>query len=423
MNAFKRRLVSLGRLLVGRGMVWAGMGLGSTLLQALLENSVVITLILFLFTLGLVDRAQVPGWLPTRLTYAGSVTVLGCLLLLGVLRALFQMLAGQSFHALLELVRARLQMVLGYRMLVAERELSFSMSETHLLMGEYFTKASGYVYHVAQLSAGLLILLTFFASMLWLAWKEALLGVGCLSLFGLGIWRLNRVIIRESVHIPRQQAVLERAIVRVCKNGLLIRAMSLQRGEYVHFLETVRSYFHCSRRTFFLRDLVGVLPPMLGISSVVLIVWADLAIFHTPPVELVAFIYLFVSFCRYLANVTDQVGQLSHYWSQFDEASNEVLALSPTELAERSSSTKSWDSPNAVSESRVRKAASRERIMTAPGRRPQRLTYATYVTLGQVPRGRCFPPSTCAFPPALVSVSSAKTAPAKAPCWDSSWVC
>lgn len=106
MSALKERAVRMSRLLAGRGFAWAGLGMGSTLLQAVAENLLAVVLILFLFSFGLVDRSRMPHWLPAPWAHLGPGTVLAILVAVGLLRGLFQLLAPQAFHALLELVHA-----------------------------------------------------------------------------------------------------------------------------------------------------------------------------------------------------------------------------------------------------------------------------------------------------------------------------
>jgi ABC-type multidrug transport system fused ATPase/permease subunit len=334
MSALRLRATAIARLVRGRGFAWAGLGLGSALLQAVMETLLAVVLILFLFSLGFVDRTRVPRWMPADWAHAGVGMVLAVLLSVGLLRALFQLLSAMSFHALLELVRARLHMVQGYRMLLADARAPFSPSDVTLMMGEYFTKASDYVYQSAQALAGLALGFSILAGMLWLAWKETVLGLACLAAFGVVIWRLNHAIGEIAANIPKQRGVMERALARVCRNRLLIYAMRLEGQEHRHFLRAVVAYFHFSRHTFFLRDVTGVLPPLFGIASLVAVVGASLAFFRTPPVELVAFVYLFVSFSRSIGSITDQTSARRQFRSQFDEVALQLDALGPDAVAE-----------------------------------------------------------------------------------------
>ncbi|MBF0547901.1 MAG: ABC transporter ATP-binding protein [Candidatus Riflebacteria bacterium] len=334
MNSLNERLTGLTRLMRGRGFIWTATGLGTTLLQAVTENLLAMVLILFLFSFGLVDFSHIPHWFPSRWVYTSPELVLALLLMVSLLRTFFQLMAKRSFHALLELVRARLCMIQGYYMLVKEQESSYSLSDVNMMMGEYLTKASDYVYHFAQLLAAILLELSLLAGMLWLSWKVAFLGLLCLFVFSLPIWLLNHLIKNVAVNIPKQRKALERTLVRICRNHLLIHAMRLQREEHERFLKAVVAYFQFSCRTFFLRDATSALPPLLGILSVAVMVGTDIKLIHTPAIELVAFIYLFNSFSRNVGTITDHVATMSQFRSQFDKAANLLVSLNSNEIIE-----------------------------------------------------------------------------------------
>jgi len=321
------------RLLAGKGLAWMAASLFFTLILSFSEYGIAILIILFLLSLNLVGPAQLPHWLPDNIQALPLWGVLAFLLLTGILRSAFQLMSSQTSHALLELVRARLNLIQGYRLLILEKERSISLSRIQTLMSEHFPKASDYVYHLTRLTLDILFGLAMGLGMIFLAWRETLVAFLCLILVGIGVCRLNRSIARVSSHVPEQREVMNKTIVRICRNWLLIKIMRLKELEYGRFLDSVLKYYVFSRNAFLYKNLTAALPPLMGILSLVIILFVSLNFFHTSPAALLGFIYLLVSFTRNMVTITDRVGTLSHFRAQFIESIGLVSSLSQSELA------------------------------------------------------------------------------------------
>jgi ABC-type multidrug transport system fused ATPase/permease subunit len=218
-------------------------------------------------------------------------------------------------------------------MLLRKDEHPVSQSLINMVMNEYIPKASDYVYFVVELASDLSLSFLLLLGMLFLAWKESLLGIACLGGFSLLLHKLNRNIKREAVHVPRERNLLERSLVRICHNWLLIRVMRIEEREYRSFVDSSLNYFRHSKRTFFYRNLAIVLPALFGIFSMALIVAMNIGYFHTPAVELVGFVYLFQAFSRNLMPIAEKIGLLSLYQPQFDMAVRIFSGLPAEELA------------------------------------------------------------------------------------------
>ena len=321
------------RLLARKGVAWAGIGLGSTFFLAASEYMLTLILILFLNVLKLVPAAKFPRWVVLDIRPTGPVTVLFILVAVGGFRALFQLSSRHALHAMLELVRGRLKIVQGYRMLLRKGEHPVSQSQINMVMNEYIPKASDYVYCAVELASNLCLSFLLLLGMLFLAWKESLLGIGCLGGFSLLLHKVNRAIKREAAHVPRERNVLERSLIRICRNWFLIRVMRIEDREYRSFVDSSLSYFRHSKRTFYYRNLAIVLPPFFGILFLALIVGMNMGYFHTPAVELVGFVYLFQAFSRNLMPIFEKIGLLSLYRPQFDMAVRIFNGMPAEELA------------------------------------------------------------------------------------------
>jgi len=308
------------------------LGLAATLTKAAIETLLVVVLILLAHALGILDRTRLPSWLPHRFLDWETPLVLGILAAMGLMRATVQVIAGCSQHAMLEWVRARIQRVQGYRMLLLPGHAAVALSEAHLMMGDHLDKASTWVFYAAQLASTCVMCASFLFGMVWLAWKETLLAVGCLMPLGALVWGLNRAILGQAAHIPRHRATLERALVRISRNRVLIRVMHLQDLEHRHFTSAVLAYFHFSCRTFFLRDAAAAMPALLGVFIIILIVGGNAAFMKTPAIVLMSFIYLFAGFCRQLATAVDLLTGMKQVQGPFDRAANLVLTMEENHL-------------------------------------------------------------------------------------------
>ncbi len=323
----RRRLRALSILLGMTGWGWMALALSATVAQALMENLMVVALILLAYALGILDLARLPAWLPHRPADWGTAMVLVSLTLLGLVRSGTQATAACAQHAVLEWVRARIQRLQGYRMLMLPALPPVALSEAHLMMGDHLNKATNWCFHGAQLVSSALIAASFLLALFLLAWKNALLASACLAVLGLLVKGLNRAILALAVHIPRHRTVLEQALVRISRNRVLIRVMDLQEAERRHFDDSVLDYFRSSCRTFWLRDVATALLPLLGILVIALMVGVNVTFIHTPPVTLMSSIYLFLALTRRMAGVVDNAGGMIQAQMPFDRAADLVFAM------------------------------------------------------------------------------------------------
>lgn len=325
--------LNIWRLLGRRGIVWVAIGMLSSLVLAGTEYVIAILLIVFLFTLNLVDPSQMPAWLPVSIWSLSPTMILIVLLFVGILRAVSQLVSRQTGHVVLEFVQARLKMVQGYRMLMGEKQHTISLSQLNLHMGECFPKASNYVYHSVELISKLTQMGALAVAMFYLAWQETLVGILCLSVAGLAIFKLNKLLARISAKIPELRAQFERTLVRICRNWLLIRILHVGAREYRVYLDSVLAYFKSGKKAFFYRNISSVLPPLLGIVAIGVILLTSVRYFGTLPLALVGLVYLFIRFTQATVVVTGHIGVLNHFHAQFSQSVELFSSLSPNERA------------------------------------------------------------------------------------------
>ena len=107
-----------------------------------IEYAVAIFLMVFLFTLGFVDFAALPTWLPFDVRALSPAAIWLSLLLIMMLRGGLQMISYQSRILLTERTQSRLRMVLGYLIFMKEGTLQMPLSNINLYFNELFPRRS-----------------------------------------------------------------------------------------------------------------------------------------------------------------------------------------------------------------------------------------------------------------------------------------
>lgn len=312
-------------------MGWIGTGMVSSLLMGGTEYLISILIVVFLFTLKLVEAAKIPSWLFDLIKDITPTQACLTLVVVGSLRAGSQFVARHCSYVVWEFVRARLHLIQGYQMLAMDWNRSLALSQINTRMGECFPKTAEVVLNVAELLLNSTLALCFALAMFAIAWREAMLGLLCLSCAGLLIYFINHSLRRLGSRIPSLRLRIERALIRVHRNWLLIRVMRLRKYEYQAYLNGVLDYFKYQQKILGYRALASVLPPLLGIIALVVIIQSSQA-FQTPSVELLGFIYMFVRFTQAANAVTDRLSTIINYWSQTVESLDLIASLPPEDL-------------------------------------------------------------------------------------------
>ena len=184
-------------------------------------------------------------------------------------------------------------------------------------MTELFPKAADFIFYSTECIFIGLQALFLFLGMAYLAWHEAVVGMLCLSSSAFVLLWINKLLFRVSKKIPEQQAILERTIVRIAKNALLIKILGLRDREYRKYSISTISYFRYSTKAFFYTNIGGVLPPFLGVIAIAVIIYTNFQFFKTPAANLVGLLYLFVRFTQVAGGVAKNVGFMNNYPCSF----------------------------------------------------------------------------------------------------------
>ncbi|MEJ2040576.1 MAG: ATP-binding cassette domain-containing protein, partial [Desulfosarcinaceae bacterium] len=297
-----------------------------------IEYAVAIFLIVFLFTLGFVDFAALPHWLPFDVRALSPVTIWLSLLLIMVLRGGMQMISYQSRILLTERTHSRLRMVLGYLVFMKEGTMQMPLSNINLYFSELFPRAVSFIFHFTQISSFFIQALMISVGMFYFARGETLVGLAGLAVIGIFVLRLNRYTHRASKRVPQVAEDLERSKVRAVRNWLLIKVLRTEHDEYKRYSEAVLQYYRQRSMAYLIANSGTSLVPILGVAVIAVIVFANARFFKTPGVHLVAFLYLFFRFQQMMSNGSNMIGDLFTCRVQFGESLRLVSRMPARDL-------------------------------------------------------------------------------------------
>ena len=292
----------------------------ASLALSVIEYSVAIFLMVFLFTLGFVDFSSLPGWLPFDVRTLSPFTIWIFLFLIMALRGGLQIINYQSRILLTERTQSRLRLVLGYMIFMKQGTTQLSLSKVNLYFGEFFPKAISFIFHFTIMSSFLVQSLMISAGMFYFARGETLVGLGGLAIMGVFVLMLNRYTHRTAKRVPRAAEALERTKVRVIRNWLLIKILRTEYDEYKRYATSVLQYYRHKCMAYLIANSGTSIIPMLGVIVIAVIVFANAQFFNTPGVDLVAFLYLFFRFQQMMAQGSAMMGDLFTCRVQFRES-------------------------------------------------------------------------------------------------------
>ncbi len=319
-------------LLGKSGTLLFGVGLLFSFLLSGIEYCIALFLMVFLFSLGFVDYFQLPSWLPFDVRSSSPLFIWTLLLLIGVMQAVCKIVNNQTRVMLTERTQARMRMVLGYKILKNRSNSYMALSKVNLYMAEHFPKATGFVFNFTHLISFFILAIMIGLGMFYFAKGAAMVGIIGLFVMGCLVFQFNRITNRVSKKVPEIQAGLERTKVRIVRNWLLIKILRIQDKEYENYLNSTFHYYKNSVLAFFYANLGGALMPALGIIVIAVIILTNQHIFHTPPLNLISFLYLFVRFQTIVANGFNLIGSLFIYRVHLRETFKLISTLSQEEL-------------------------------------------------------------------------------------------
>lgn len=334
MDRLSRKIQNLIRLTGRKGCLLFLISSIASLGVAGADYGIAIFLMLFMFTLHLIETPQLPSWLPTAMLTASPEWIWGVLFLVVATKSICDVFTYQAKILFTEHTHARMRALLGYEMLQREDgSVPLPLSDINLYMVEMFPKATSFIFHFTQFFTFCVQAAMIIAGMFFLCWSETIVGVIAMGLMGLVVLGFNRHTNKIAQKVPETQAALERTKVRIIRNRLLIRILRLQDREYATYCNSIYLYYKQSVTAYFWGNLGGSLIPVLGAFVVAAIVILNLRVFHNPTANLVAFLYLFVRFQQRVANLSNMIGGLFIDRAQFRQTAALFASYSKQELA------------------------------------------------------------------------------------------
>ena len=334
MDKLFRQIQNIFRLIGRKGRILFLIGILATFGVSCGEYAIAIFLMLFMFTLNLVGLSQLPAWLPMEMLRASPGWIWGCLFLIVTTKAICDVLTYQTKILFTEYTHARMRTLLGYQILKREDgSVPLALSRVNLYMSELFPKATSFIFHFTQFLTFCIQAAMISVGMFFLCWAETIVGLVALGLMSCVVIGFNRHTNKIAQRVPEAQAGLELTKVRIIRNRLLIKILRLQDREFKTYCNSIFLYYKNLVTAYFWGNLGGFLIPILGTVIVAVIVTLNLRIFHSPTVNLVAFLYLFIRFQQKVANISNTIGSLFIDWTHFRQAAALFASYPKKELA------------------------------------------------------------------------------------------
>lgn len=312
-------------------MFWLLICFFSSLALSGIEYALVAFLQIFLVSLGYFDRSQVPNVL-IPLASLSTMGLCALLLVIGVSRSIALFVAAFSNDVTQEVTSYRLKQVTLYEMLMRANHHFLAASEVHFRLAELYPKSQNFVYCAMSMIVALIQSLFLIGGMLFLAWRETLIGLAGLLIAGLLVIWSGRRVASNASQAPPIQAQFIKGVEAVSRNWLFIRVSRTQSLESERLLHKILGYFDVVLRLSFFNNLMMGLPPLFGITLFAVIIYVSRSLFLTKASILVSVLYLFLRLVQYIGSATLFLGGVTKNWPQFKDAVRSFYVMAPAEI-------------------------------------------------------------------------------------------
>jgi len=330
---FAGTLSRFRKILGPRGLRWLLVGLLSSLSLSLIEYAVAAFLQVFLVSLGYFDRSQVSSLLLPLISMS-IVGQCGLLVLIGAVRAAALFASAYSNDAAQETANCRFKQATVYEMLLRKGRHFLPASEIHYRVGELYPKSMVFIYSSLCLLVALIQCLFLVVAMLYLAWRETLIGLVGFGVVGVLVTIANQRLAKNARLAPGIQSRFIKDVERASRNWIFIRISRTQEKEAAGLFDKVFGYFDVVLRMASLNTLILGLPPFFGICLFAVIIYMSRSVFLTKASVLISILFLFLRFVQYLGTASQNLAGITKFWPQFQEAVAVTSRLETKEFAE-----------------------------------------------------------------------------------------
>lgn len=260
--------------------------------------------------------------------------VISGLITLALLRGFFQFLNVYSAFSLYNFTNSFLRRVILFEMLLRKDPDFIPSSDNHFKIGELFPKASLVSYSVSQALSQIIQCLGLGFFLVRISWQGTLFGLVCIALIAQIVTFLNRRVRNRSIALITHQQVLVRGLERIARNWMLVKTLRTQEFEFQKLSTAVDKYAHNHIVAKGFSSFATVLPNSLGVIVTVMLVLLNDFFWHTPAIEFISFLYLFLRFVQSCSNLATSLGELNSNFPQFELAANYVDRFSCEELGD-----------------------------------------------------------------------------------------
>ncbi|MGE0171433.1 MAG: ATP-binding cassette domain-containing protein [Oligoflexales bacterium] len=318
-----RDLVRGFRILTGpKGLSSFFVGILASIGMVGVEAMVTLAIQLLFVRWRFIEMDKVPGnWIAHYPFWSTDAGVFYLLILLGLARGTCYFFIHTSGAHVREIILGRLKVFMLRELLSRRvRPTAIAASEANYWLSDVFPKGAEVAHHLNQLVTTGIQVIIFTAIMLWLSWKEALVGIAGLGIAGIIILRINYFVRKTSQFITRAHKHLNYGVERVARNYLYIMVSRTENQEYDTLSKHIDECKVRATKAENLHNLASALPNVLGIALIALIVYLSNRYFGTQPTALISFVYFFSRFAQHIATGSLHYGLLNTKVPQFLKA-------------------------------------------------------------------------------------------------------
>ncbi len=333
LKVFIQRILYTSKIIGYRSTIWLGVASFGGVLLAFVEVLIAVFIQLFLKNLGF--KIESDSGLFRFLNKDYSISALMIFLtILGILRAISYLTVSLSASIALESINARLRLLSLRDILLSNSGKFISAADTNAKISEIFPKTSQFFYYLAQALPQIIVSLFLVCILFTISIPSAIFSLLGLAAIASLLSFINSIVRKYAQLIPVEQEKIMAGVQRVTRNWLLIRTIRTNQTEFQKISASVISYAAHSIRALELSSLSAAVPQAAGVILLVIIILINTHLLHSPNVQIIAFLYLFLRLVQTCSLVASHFGTLSLYFPHAKMAARFFWKFSSDEIHE-----------------------------------------------------------------------------------------
>jgi len=306
-------------LIGNKAYIWLIIGVLASVFVALVEYANAGFIQIFLAHIGLIDTSKIPQIL-AEYSKENTIIIISFFVLITFVKVVAVFFATLAPYVFSYMLNARLRFMTIFEILMSKDQKWLPASEIHTRFGEIYPKAGNFMLQISMAVVAIIQLILLLCGMLYVSWKETIVGLIGLSAVGFVVKFLNRKVLSNAKSVPIEQARMSQSIERITRNWLLVRISGTQKKEYQFLVHRISDYFSHSTRSILFSILNANIPSFFGVVLISVILLTSQSIFQTSGTVMVTFFYLFVRFVQNLGPAVGAVSQALIYLPQYQSS-------------------------------------------------------------------------------------------------------